>query len=58
MAVQSESLIYFYNEAIIQLGFIVFFACIFPLAPLFSFVTNLLEINIKLNRMSKYSRRF
>lgn len=58
MAPGSESLIYFYNEAIIQLGFIVFFACVFPLAPLFSFLTNLLEIKIKLNRMSKYSRRF
>jgi len=31
---------------------------VFPLAPLFSFLTNLLEIKIKLNRMSKYSRRF
>ena len=58
MAPQAESLIYFYNEAIIQLGFIVFFACVFPLAPLFSFLTNLLEIKIKLNRMSSYSRRF
>lgn len=58
MAPQSESLIYFYNEGIIQLGFIVFFACVFPLAPLFSFFTNLLEIRIKLNRMSSYSRRF
>lgn len=58
MAAQSESLIYFYNEGIIQLGFIVFFACVFPLAPLFSFFTNLLEIRIKLNRMSHYSRRF
>ena len=54
----SESLIYFYNEGIIQLGFIVFFACVFPLAPLFSFGTNLLEIRIKLNSMSKFSRRF
>lgn len=52
MAPASSTLIYFYNEAIIQLGFIVFFACVFPLAPLFSFLTNLLEINIKLNRMS------
>ena len=58
MAPQAESLIYFYNEAIIQLGFIVFFACVFPLAPLFSFLTNLLEIKIKLNRMSRFSRRF
>ena len=58
MAPGSESLIYFYNEGIIQLGFIVFFACVFPLAPLFSFATNLLEVNIKLNRMSRFSRRF
>lgn len=58
MAQQAESLIYFYNEAIIQLGFIVFFAMVFPLAPLFSFLTNLLEIKIKLNRMSRFSRRF
>ena len=28
------------------------------MAPIFSFVTNLLEIQIKLNRMSSYSRRF
>ena len=58
MAPGSELLIYLYLEAIIQLGFIVFFACVFPLAPLFSFVTNLIEIKIKLGRMSKYSRRF
>jgi hypothetical protein len=58
MAPASDTLIFFYNEAIIQLGFIVFFACVFPLAPLFSFLTNLLEIRIKLNRMSSYSRRF
>ena len=48
----------FYNEAMIQLGFIVFFAPTFPLAPLFSFFTNLLEINIKLSAMTESSRRF
>jgi len=48
----------FYNEAMIQLGFIVFFAPTFPLAPLFSFFTNLLEINIKLDSMTESSRRF
>ena len=48
----------FYNEAMIQLGFIVFFAPTFPLAPLFSFLTNLLEINIKLSAMTESSRRF
>jgi len=58
MSQPSDTLIYFYNEGIIQLGFIVFFAVVFPLAPLFSFLTNLLEIKIKLNSMSFYSRRF
>ena len=43
-----ESLVPFYNEAVIQLGFVAFFAVSFPFAPLFSFVTNLLEIRIKL----------
>ena len=38
--------------------FIIFFAPVFPLAPLFSFLTNLLEINIKMNASSEVSRRF
>lgn len=38
------TLVFYYNEAIIQLGFIAFFATAFPFAPLFSFLTNLLEI--------------
>ena len=58
MAPPEDTLIHFYNEAVIQLGFIVFFACVFPLAPLFSLLTNMLEIRIKLNSMSLYSRRF
>lgn len=48
---------FFYNEAVIQMGFIAFFAVAFPFAPLFSFLTNLLEIKIKLNVMSEYGRR-
>ena len=51
------TLVFFYNEAIIQLGFIAFFATAFPFAPLFSFLTNLLEIKIKLNHISEYGRR-
>ena len=51
------TLVFFYNEAVIQMGFIAFFAVAFPFAPLFSFLTNLLEIKIKLSGMSKLSRR-
>ena len=52
-----DTLVFFYNEAIVQMGFIAFFAVSFPLAPLFSFLTNLLEIRIKLNTMAFYGRR-
>ena len=51
------SLVAYYNEAMIQLGFIALFAVAFPFAPLFSFFTNLLEIKIKLNDMAYYGRR-
>mmetsp|Transcript_17284 Transcript_17284/g.23304 ORF Transcript_17284/g.23304 Transcript_17284/m.23304 type:complete len:110 (+) Transcript_17284:2749-3078(+) len=44
----TSTLVYFYNEGVIQLGFIAFFATAFPFAPLFSFLTNLLEIMIKM----------
>ena len=53
----ASSLVFYYNEGIIQLGFIAFFATAFPFAPLFSFLTNLLEIKIKLQHISKYGRR-
>ena len=39
------------------MGFIAFFAVSFPFAPLFSFLTNLLEIKIKLDIMEKYGKR-
>ena len=51
------TLVFYYNEAIIQLGFIAFFAVSFPFAPLFSFFTNLLEILIKIQHITKYGRR-
>jgi len=50
-------LVFYYNEAMIQFGFIVLFSQLFTLAPLFSLLTNLLEIKIKLDGMTKYSRR-
>ena len=53
----TQTLVFYYNEAIIQLGFVAFFATAFPFAPLFSFLTNLLEIAIKMQHISKYGRR-
>ena len=52
-----STLVYYYNEAIIQFGFIALFATAFPFAPLFSFLTNLLEIAIKMQHISKFGRR-
>jgi len=53
----TKTLVPFYNEGMIQLGFIAFFATAFPFAPLFSFLTNLLEIKIKLQTITHYGRR-
>lgn len=53
----AKSLVPYYNEAVIQLGFVAFFATSFPFAPLFSFFTNLLEIQIKLQHIGEYGRR-
>ena len=39
------------------MGFIAFFAVVFPLAPLFSFLTNLLEIAIKLKTLAEFGKR-
>ena len=57
MTQPTTTLVYFYNEGAIQLGFIAFFATAFPFAPLFSFLTNLLEIAIKMQHMAKFGRR-
>jgi hypothetical protein len=46
-----------YSEQITQFGFIALFANSFPLAPLFSFICNLLEIENRVIAMSHYSRR-
>ena len=57
MKKERDTLVFFYNEAIVQLGFICLFSPSFPLAALFSVLTNLLEIRTKLNSLSSYSRR-
>lgn len=57
MAEEKDLLVFYYNEAMVQFGFIVFFSQVFTLAPLFSLCTNFLEIKIKLDGMGKYSRR-
>ena len=54
---EDPTLIKNYNEAIMQLGFIALFANTVPYAPVFSMITNLLEIKIKTNGMCRYSRR-
>ena len=54
---KGEQFVWFYNEAIIQLGFISFFAFVFPAAPVFSLITNFIEIRVKLNSMTYYSKR-
>ena len=46
---EKSTLVFFYNEAIIQYGFIILFSPVFVLAPLLSCLTNMLEIKIKLN---------
>lgn len=57
MSSEQDVLVFFYNEAIVQFGFVVLFSQVFTLAPLFSVFTNLLEIKIKLDGMGRYSRR-
>ena len=53
----SDSLMDYYLEAVIQLGMLTMFANALAVASLFSIFTNLLEIKIKLESMQKYSRR-
>ena len=51
------TLVYYYSETVIQMGFVAFFAVSFPFSPVFSFITNLFTIRTKLHLMAKYSRR-
>lgn len=57
MKPRKTTLVYLYNEMVIQLGFVGLFAVVFPLAPLFSFGTNLLAMIVHLNDLAKYGRR-
>jgi hypothetical protein len=50
-------LIYNYAEGIVQFGMLVLFAISMPLGPLFSLITNAIEVKVKLNSMSNFSRR-
>lgn len=52
-----ESLVFTYAEGIIQFGMIIFFAASFTLAPLFSIISNTIDISVKMNGMMKFSRR-
>ena len=58
MKPNTNTLVFYYREAILQLGYLSFFACAFTLAPLFSVITNLIEVRIKLNSLARYNRRF
>lgn len=57
MVKEDNSLMNFYQEQMIQFGFIAMFANTFPLAPIFSFLTNLIEIRNKLDQLFSYSRK-
>jgi hypothetical protein len=57
MGKPEDHLIFEYTEGMIQFGMLIFFASSFVLAPLFAIITNLIEISIKMQKMTKYSRR-
>jgi len=55
---ESEVLVAKYLEMIMQFGMITMFANSLAIASFFSILTNLLEMKINLDMMTKYSRRF
>lgn len=57
MGVPENHLVFTYSEGFIQFGMIIFFAVSFTLAPLFSFVSNMLDIRTKMDGMLRYKRR-
>ena len=57
MKKRPAALVGYYNEAISQMSLVVYYACVFPLAPLFSVVTNLIDFDIKLRSLGTYDRR-
>jgi len=57
MKKEPQVLVYNYAEGIVQFGMLVLFAISLPLGPLFSLFTNAIEVKVKLNSMSNFSRR-
>ena len=57
MTKPNDHLIFEYTEGMIQFGMMTFFASAFVLAPFFAIISNLIEIHIKMNKMTKFSRR-
>lgn len=58
MGNESSVLVFYFNEAVTQFGFVCIFSPCFTLAPLFSLLTNILEITTKMDNMARYSRKF
>ena len=54
---ESTVLVKKYAEIFIQFGYITMFAPVFPLAPLFSFLCNLLELKITMNSLAYNNKR-
>jgi hypothetical protein len=52
-----DSLTFHYMEPIIQFGFILMFSNSFPLAALFSFITNYIEIRNKIDGQTNFNKR-
>jgi hypothetical protein len=46
-----------YNELVIQFGYVILFVVAFPLAPLFAFVNNMIEIRVDAFRLLRAHRR-
>ena len=57
MKKRPAALVGYYNEGIMQMSFIVYYAVVFPLAPLFSNITNFIDFDIKLSSLGTYDRR-
>lgn len=52
-----QSLFYEYLEMVLQFGFVTIFVSAFPLAPLFAFINNILEVRLDAHKMISAYRR-
>ena len=57
MTNRPATLVYFYKDTVIQMGFVAFFGVSFPFAPIFAFLAHLATIRLKLYIMTKTVRR-